>query len=69
MSRRRRLAPYGKVVSIGDVNKLPFDKVQNQPGESNWDFLENLARPRGIIIQKFYRIRTHCAARQSAHPG
>jgi prophage tail gpP-like protein len=35
---------------IGTLNPLPFDKLQNQPGEQVWDFLERIARPRGILL-------------------
>lgn len=47
---RKVLEPYGTVNTIGELNPLPFDKVQANPGEKTWDFLENLARPRGIIM-------------------
>lgn len=35
---------------VGALNPLPFVQCQNQPGETIWDFLERLARPRGIIL-------------------
>jgi prophage tail gpP-like protein len=35
---------------IGSLNAIPFEKLQNQPGEQIWDFLERIARPRGIIL-------------------
>jgi prophage tail gpP-like protein len=45
------VAPYGvQVIPIGTLNSIPFDKLQNQPGELIWDFLERIARPRGIIL-------------------
>lgn len=47
------LAPFlaqSGIVTVGSLNSIPFDKVQNQVGESNWDFLERLARPRGIVM-------------------
>jgi prophage tail gpP-like protein len=50
---RKVLAPYLGQVGIvikGVLDPLPFDGVQNQIGESNWDFLENLARQRGIVL-------------------
>ena len=47
---RKLLEPYGKVETVGQLNPLPFVHVQNQPGEPIWTFLENLARPRGIIL-------------------
>jgi prophage tail gpP-like protein len=44
-------APHGtKVIPIGSLNGIPFDKLQNQPGEPIWDFLERIARPRGIVL-------------------
>jgi prophage tail gpP-like protein len=39
-----------KIIPIGTLNSIPFAKLQNQPGESVWDFLERIARPRGIIL-------------------
>jgi prophage tail gpP-like protein len=45
------VAPHGvSVIPIGTLNSIPFDKLQNQPGEPIWDFLERIARPRGIIL-------------------
>jgi prophage tail gpP-like protein len=45
------LSTYGStIIPIGSPNSIPFDKLQNQPGESVWDFLERIARPRGIIL-------------------
>ena len=45
------VAPHGvQVIPIGTLNSIPFDKLQNQPGEAIWDFLERIARPRGIIL-------------------
>jgi prophage tail gpP-like protein len=45
------LAPYAVGVRvIGAINMLPFVKLQNQPGEHIWDFIERIARPRGIIV-------------------
>jgi prophage tail gpP-like protein len=38
------------VKTIGDLDATPFKRVSNQPGETTWDFLERLARPRGIIM-------------------
>ncbi len=35
---------------IGALDQTPFVKLQNQPGEQIWDFLERLARVRGIIL-------------------
>jgi prophage tail gpP-like protein len=45
------VSPYGtKIIPVGSLNATPFDKLQNQPGEPIWDFLERIARPRGIIL-------------------
>jgi prophage tail gpP-like protein len=45
------VSPYDtKIIPIGSLNSIPFDKLQNQPGEAIWDFLERIARPRGIIL-------------------
>jgi prophage tail gpP-like protein len=44
-------APFGvQVIPVGSLNSIPFDKLQNQIGEPIWDFLERIARPRGIIL-------------------
>jgi prophage tail gpP-like protein len=45
------LAAYGtSAISVGNVNKTPFDKLQNQPGEPVYDFIERLARVRGAVL-------------------
>jgi prophage tail gpP-like protein len=41
--------PVG-VKTVGTLNNMPFDKMQNQPGEQIWDFLERIARVRGIVM-------------------
>jgi prophage tail gpP-like protein len=51
---------------IGSPNLLPFEKCQNEKGESTWDFLERLARVRGCILGadnlgNFLLIGTHTA--------
>jgi len=44
-------APHGiSVIPVGTLNSIPFEKLQNQPGELIFDFLERIARPRGIIL-------------------
>jgi prophage tail gpP-like protein len=35
---------------IGTVNPLPFEKLQNEIGELNFDFIERLARVRGAVL-------------------
>ena len=48
---RKVLAPFPSGVEvIGKLDATPFEKLQNQPGERVWDFLERLARPRGIVM-------------------
>ena len=47
---RKVLDGYGPIKIVGKLNPLPFAQVQNQPGEPIWNFLENLARPRGIVM-------------------
>ena len=48
---REVLAPYPVGLKIiGAPNPMPFDKMQNQPGEMIWDFLERIARVRGIVM-------------------
>src|SRR5580765_7997747 len=48
---RKALAKTGASIKvIGSLNAQPYDKLQNQPGEKIWDFMERIARPRGIII-------------------
>jgi prophage tail gpP-like protein len=47
------LSAYAGLVGvrvIGALNLLPFVKLQNQPGEQIYDFIERIARPRGIIV-------------------
>jgi prophage tail gpP-like protein len=48
---REVLAPTGispKV--IGTLDATPFARLQVDPGETIWSFLERIARPRGIIL-------------------
>ena len=48
---RKVLAPYPVgVIEIGELDETPFDKLQAQKGEMIWDFLERLARPRGVVL-------------------
>jgi len=45
------LAPYPSPLKVvGAVDPTPFKRVSNQPGETVWDFLERLARPRGAVL-------------------
>jgi prophage tail gpP-like protein len=53
MIARTVLAKYGqpvKVIADNGLNPRPFVYAQPQKGETVWDFLESLARPRGIIL-------------------
>jgi prophage tail gpP-like protein len=48
---RKVLEPYGANIKIiGTLDQKPFEKLQNQIGEKIWDFLERIARPRGIVL-------------------
>jgi prophage tail gpP-like protein len=48
---RKVIAPTGVgVKTVGNLNPTPFVKLQNEPGETIWNFLERIARPRGIIL-------------------
>lgn len=48
---RKVLAPYPSGIQVvGMLDPTIFDKVQQQPGELNFDFLEKLARVRGIVL-------------------
>jgi prophage tail gpP-like protein len=45
------IAPFGVgVKTIGTLNPTPFARLQVEPGEKLWDFLERIARPRGIVM-------------------
>jgi prophage tail gpP-like protein len=48
---RKVLAPFGMTpVIIGKLNPTPYARLQNEPGENVWNFLERIARPRGIVL-------------------
>jgi prophage tail gpP-like protein len=42
--------PNATPTVIGAVNPIPFQKLQNEPGELTWDFIERIARPRGAVL-------------------
>jgi len=48
------LAPFaGDGVGItirGELDPKPFPKLQIQPGETIWNFIERIGRPRGVVI-------------------
>ncbi|MCA1455925.1 hypothetical protein I6F35_22420 [Bradyrhizobium sp. BRP22] len=45
------IAPYGVGMQvIGSIDTTPFDKLQSEKGELVWDFLERIARPRGVVM-------------------
>jgi prophage tail gpP-like protein len=45
------LAPHPVgIKTVGTLDLTPFVALQNEPGELIWDFLERLARPRGIVM-------------------
>jgi prophage tail gpP-like protein len=35
---------------VGSPDMTPFPKLQNEKGELVWDFLERIARPRGVVM-------------------
>ncbi|HEX4715029.1 MAG TPA: hypothetical protein VH164_08905 [Ktedonobacteraceae bacterium] len=48
---RKVLSPFPTgVIQIGDIDETPFLKLQAQKGEMIWDFLERIARPRGVLL-------------------
>jgi prophage tail gpP-like protein len=48
---RKVLAPFGTPLkTIGLLNPRPFEKLQSNPGELTFDFIDRIARPRGIQI-------------------
>lgn len=48
---RKVLEPYETGIKvIGELDPTPFEKLQNEPGEKIWDFLERIARPRKILM-------------------
>lgn len=48
---RKVLNPFGVGIEVvGLLNPRPFEKLQCNPGELVWDFLERIARPRGIVL-------------------
>lgn len=53
---RKVIAPFGVgVQTIGSLNATPFKRLQCEPGETCWNFLERIARPRGIIMGSDHR--------------
>ncbi|HVG51529.1 MAG TPA: hypothetical protein VM867_07850 [Xanthobacteraceae bacterium] len=45
------LAPFGvKALPIGKIDQRPFDRMQAQPGELVFDFLDRIARMRGVLM-------------------
>lgn len=48
---RKIIAPFGiKVETVGTLDATPFPRLQVNPGQIVWEFLEEIARPRGIIL-------------------
>jgi prophage tail gpP-like protein len=39
-----------KVLPVGMLDPTPFPRLQCEPGETCWDFLERIARPRKIVM-------------------
>jgi prophage tail gpP-like protein len=45
------IAPTGVGVKIiGNLDSTPFERLQVETGETIWNFLERIARPRGIVM-------------------
>lgn len=45
------IAPHGVgLKTIGQVDPTPFKQLQNEKGELIWDFIERIARFRGVIL-------------------
>jgi prophage tail gpP-like protein len=48
---RKVLAPFSVGVRvIGSLDATPYMRLQNEPGEFVWNFLERIARSRGIVM-------------------
>jgi prophage tail gpP-like protein len=48
---RKVIAPFGVgAKTVGTLNAIPFKRLQVEPGETLWNFLERIARPRGIVM-------------------
>ena len=48
---REVLAPTGvELKVVGVLDPTPFVRLQSEPGETIWAFLERIARPRGIVL-------------------
>ena len=48
---RQVIAPFGVgVKTVGKLDATPFFRLQIEPGEKLWDFLERIARPRGVVM-------------------
>jgi prophage tail gpP-like protein len=45
-----QLYPPDKIVIVGSPDNSPYEHQQSQPHETKWDFLENIARPKGIVL-------------------
>jgi prophage tail gpP-like protein len=44
-------APFGvNVLAVGQIDATPFDRLQAQPGELVFDFLDRIARVRGVTL-------------------
>ena len=48
---REVIGPTGVGIKVvGNLNATPFARLQVEPGETVWNFLERIARPRGIVL-------------------
>ena len=53
---RKVIAPFGVgICVVGKLNAIPFKKLQVEHGETLWNFLERIARPRGIVLGSDYK--------------
>jgi prophage tail gpP-like protein len=47
----KALQPFGiKALPIGTLDATPFDRLQSQPGELVFDFIDRIARTRGVTL-------------------
>lgn len=47
----KALQPFGvKALPVGTLDATPFDRLQSQPGELVFDFLDRIARVRGVTL-------------------
>ena len=48
-------APWGVGPEhLGSIDRTPFEKLRVQPGETTWNFMERIARVRGVVLGSQY---------------